>query len=194
MKNKLDVTLPTIQQLEAELNREKNRSRYRKMLRSTVSILIVAAAVAVLISNLLMPVLRIYGISMEPALINGNVVIAVRDGTFDRGDVIAFYYNNKILVKRVVGLPGEWVDIDKNGNVSIDGERLEESYLDEKALGECDIDFPYQVPDGRYFVMGDHRSVSSDSRNSEVGCAAEEQIVGRLVFRIWPLSSIGTIE
>ena len=164
------------------------------MLRSTVSTLIVVAAVAVLVSNLLFPVLRIYGVSMEPTLVNGNVVLAVRKGIYDRGDVIAFYYNNKILVKRVIGLPGEWVDIDENGEVSIDGVPLVEPYLEGKAFGECDIELPYQVPDGRYFVMGDHRNISSDSRNSSVGCVGEEETIGKLIFRIWPLVDLGIIE
>lgn len=163
------------------------------MLCSTVSILLVVTAAAVLVSNLLLPILRIYGSSMTPTLIDGDIVTAVRNGSYERGDVIAFYYNNKILVKRVIGLPGEWVDIDGQGNVSIDGEPLDEPYLDEKTMGECDIELPYQVPDGRYFVMGDRRSVSSDSRNSAVGCVSEEQIVGKLFFRIWPLNELGTI-
>ena len=163
------------------------------MLCSTVSILLVVTAAAVLVSNLLLPILRIYGSSMTPTLIDGDIVTAVRNGSYERGDVIAFYYNNKILVKRVIGLPGEWVDIDGQGNVSIDGEPLVEPYLDEKTMGECDIELPYQVPDGRYFVMGDRRSVSSDSRNSAVGCVSEEQIVGKLFFRIWPLNELGTI-
>ena len=164
------------------------------MLRGTVAVLVVVAATAVLISNLLLPILRIYGSSMTPTLVNGNIVSAVRNGTYQRGDIIAFYYNNKILVKRVIGMPGEWVDMDENGNVTIDGEPLEEPYLTEKALGECDIELPYQVPEGRYFVMGDHRSVSSDSRSSQVGCVSEEQIVGKLLFRLWPLDEIGPIE
>lgn len=163
------------------------------MLCSTVSILLVVTAAAVLVSNLLLPILRIYGSSMTPTLIDGDIVTAVRNGSYERGDVIAFYYNNKILVKRVIGLPGEWVDIDGQGNVSIDGEPIDEPYLDEKTMGECDIELPYQVPDGRYFVMGDRRSVSSDSRNSAVGCVSEEQIVGKLFFRIWPLNELGTI-
>ena len=181
-------------QLEEELKRDTYKKRYWHMLRSTVSILIVVAAIVVLISNLFLPVLRIYGSSMTPTLVNGNIVAAMRYGNYDRGDVIAFYYNNKILVKRVIGLPGELVDIDENGNVSINGETLEEPYLEETALGECDIELPYQVPDGRYFVMGDHRSVSSDSRSSQVGCISEEQIIGKLFFRIWPLNEIGTLE
>ena len=194
IKEKASPVLPTVQQLEAELKREKYRGRYWKMLRGTVAVLVVVAATAVLISNLLLPILRIYGSSMTPTLVNGNIVAAVRNGTYQRGDIIAFYYNNKILVKRVIGMPGEWVDMDENGNVTIDGEPLEEPYLTEKALGECDIELPYQVPEGRYFVMGDHRSVSSDSRSSQVGCVSEEQIVGKLLFRLWPLDEIGTIE
>ncbi len=194
IKEKASPVLPTVQQLEAELKREKYRGRYWKMLRGTVAVLVVVAATAVLISNLLLPILRIYGSSMTPTLVNGNIVAAVRNGTYQRGDIIAFYYNNKILVKRVVGMPGEWVDMDENGNVTIDGEPLEEPYLTEKALGECDIELPYQVPEGRYFVMGDHRSVSSDSRSSQVGCVSEEQIVGKLLFRLWPLDEIGPIE
>ena len=183
-----------VHQLEEELKRDAYKKQYWRMLRSTISILIVAAAIAVLISNLFLPILRIYGSSMTPTLVNGNIVAAIRYGDYDRGDVVAFYYNNKILVKRIIGLPGEQVDIDENGNVSINGEPLEEPYLEETALGEWDIELPYQVPDGRYFIMGDHRSVSSDSRNSQVGCISEEQIIGQLIFRIWPLSEIGTIE
>lgn len=185
---------PMVEQLEEELKRTAYKKRFRRMVCSTVSTLIVVAAVAVLISHLLLPILRIYGSSMTPTLIDGNIVAAVRNGSYERGNVIAFYYNNKILVKRVIGLPGEWVDIDEQGNVSIDGEPLDEPYLDEKALGECDIELPYQVPDGRYFVMGDHRSVSSDSRSSEVGCVPEEQIIGKLIFRLWPFREVGVIE
>ena len=144
-KDKAPPVLPTVQQLEAELKREKYRGRYWKMLRGTVAVLVVVAATAVLISNLLLPILRIYGSSMTPTLVNGNIVAAVRNGTYQRGDIIAFYYNNKILVKRVIGMPGEWVDMDENGNVTIDGEPLEEPYLTEKALGECDIELPYPV-------------------------------------------------
>lgn len=193
-KEKNDFSSSFVDQLEEELKRATYKKRYWHMLRSTISILIVVAAIAVLISNLFLPILRIYGSSMTPTLANGNIVTAIRYGDYDRGDVIAFYYNNKILVKRVIGLPGEQVDIDENGNVSINGEPLEEPYLEETALGECDIELPYQVPDGRYFVIGDHRSVSSDSRSSQVGCISEEQIIGKLFLRIWPLNEIGTLE
>lgn len=141
-----------------------------------------------------MPVLRIYGTSMTPTMTYGDIVVSVKGGSFERGDIIAFWLNNKILVKRVIGLPGEWVDIDEDGNVSVNGETLDEPDLIEKALGECDIELPYQVPDGRLFVMGDHRSTSSDSRSGVVGCVAEEQVVGKLVFRVWPLDGFGALN
>ena len=186
--------VPTVAQLEEELKRERYRKRYGRVLRSTVYALITVAAAAVLVATLFLPVLRIYGTSMTPTMTDGDIMVSVKGGNYERGDVIAFWFNNKILVKRVIALPGEWVDIDQEGCVSIDGRPLNEPYLTEKALGECDIELPYQVPDGRLFVMGDHRSTSADSRSSMVGCVAEEQIVGRLVFRVWPLDRFGRLE
>lgn len=194
MERKPAPAVPSVRQLEEELKREKYRGRYKRLLRGTVSTVLVVIAAAVLISNLLLPILRIYGSSMSPTLVNGNIVTALRGGSYERGDIVAFYYNDKILVKRIVGLPGEVIDMDEDGSVSVDGEPLDEPYLDEKALGECDIELPYQVPEGRYFVMGDNRSVSSDSRSSQVGCVAEERIIGELIFTLWPLSEFGTIE
>ena len=194
MKLKPTPAVPSVQLLEAELKREKYRGRYKRLLRGTVSTVLVVIAAAVLISNLLLPILHIYGSSMSPTLTNGDIVAAMRYGSYERGDIVAFYYNEQILVKRIIGLPGEMVDIDADGNVSIDGEPLDEPYLTEKSLGECDIELPYQVPEGRYFVMGDNRGVSSDSRSSQVGCIAEERIIGELIFTLWPLSEFGTIE
>ena len=185
---------PTVVQLEQELKRETYRRRYNQVLRSTIYTLITVAAVAVLVATLFLPVLMIYGNSMTPTMTDGDIVVSVKGGSFERGDIIAFWLNNKILVKRVIGLPGEWVDIDGDGNVSVNGEPLEEPYLTEKALGECDIELPYQVPDGRLFVMGDHRSTSSDSRSGVVGCVAEEQIVGKLEFWVWPLDGFGALN
>lgn len=194
-KSKAAVTsAPTVEQLEEELKRETYRRRYNRVLRSTVFTLITVAAVAVLVATLFMPVLRIYGTSMTPTTTDGDIVVSVKGRNFERGDIIAFWFNNKILVKRVIAQAGEWVDIDEAGNVTINGKPLDEPYLTEKALGECDIELPYQVPDGRLFVMGDHRSTSSDSRSSVVGCVAEEQVVGKLVFRVWPLDGFGTLN
>ena len=167
--------------------------RYIGIARNTAVVLITAAAVAVLIATLLLPIFRIYGSSMTPTLEEGNIVISVRGGEYRQGDIISFYYNNKILVKRVIALPGDWVDIDDAGNVYVNDELLDEPYVAEKALGECDIELPYQVPEGRLFVCGDHRSTSVDSRSSTVGCVAEEQIAGKIVFRIWPLTDFGPV-
>ena len=198
MKQKLDA-IPSSEQLEAELNRAKYRKRYRRILRSTVYTLITVAAIAVLVATLLMPVLQIYGSSMTPTLTDRDIVLCIKQTEFETGDVVAFYYNNKILVKRVIAQPGEWVDITPEGDVYV-GEKqtamqlLDEPYLDEKALGDANIEFPYQVPESRIFVMGDHRSVSVDSRNTAVGCVAEEQLVGKLVFRVWPLEFFGEIQ
>lgn len=193
MKHKSNVELPNASQIEKELSRERYKRQYRSVLRSTVYMLITVAAVAILVATLWLPVLRIYGESMSPGLNDGDIVVSVKTSEYAPGDVICFYYNNKILVKRVIALPGDWVDMDADGNVYVNGELLEEPYLSEKSLGNCDITFPYQVPEARVFVMGDHRSVSIDSRTTTVGCVAEEQVVGKLILRIWPFSSIGLI-
>ncbi len=186
--------LPSVEELMRERTHERYRIRYRRALRSTITTIITVAAVAVIISYLLMPVLRIYGYSMTPTVHDGNIVLTLRSSNFTKGDVIAFYYNNKILVKRVIAGPGEWVDIDQNGQVYVNEEPIDEPYIDELAYGECNIELPYQVPENRWFVMGDKRSVSIDSRNTAVGCVSDEQIVGRIFARIWPLNEIGIIR
>lgn len=193
-KNHPLVLTPTLEQLETELKRETYHRRYRRVLRSTIYTLITVAAVSVLVATLFLPVLQIYGSSMTPSLTDGNIVVTVKGSSFEQGDIISFYYNNKILVKRVIAFAGDWVDIDDAGNVSVNGVPLDEPYVNDKALGECDIELPYQVPDGKIFVMGDHRSTSADSRSTSVGCVAEEQIVGKIVFRVWPLDSFGPLE
>lgn len=185
---------PTLDGLYEELTQERKKGRFLRALRSTMGVLIVVAAIAVLVATLITPVLEITGSSMTPTLHDGQYVVSIKGGAFSTGDVIAFYYNNKVLVKRVIAGPGDWVDIDRYGNVSVNGEELDEPYLTDKALGECDIDLPYQVPDDRYFVMGDHRSTSVDSRSSTIGCVSEEQIVGDIAWRIWPLSEFGPVE
>lgn len=194
MKEKKPLEIPEISQLEAELNRMKYRSRYRAVLRSTIYTLIVVAAVAALVATIWMPVLQIYGTSMTPTLGEGEVVVSIKGADFAQGDLVAFYLGNKILVKRCIAGPGQWVNIDQEGNVYVDGEPLEEPYLTEKALGDCDIEMPYQVSENRYFCMGDHRSTSVDSRSTSVGCISEEQVVGKIVFRVWPLPRFGGLR
>lgn len=193
MKHKISPERPSLEAMEAELKRVKYRRRYAKVLRSTVYTLITVAAIAVLVATLWLPVLQTHGESMSPTLHDGNIIVSVKDSAFECGDVIAFYYNNKILVKRVIAQPGDWVNIDADGTVYVNGVRLDEPYITDKALGECNIELPYQVPAAKFFVMGDQRSVSADSRNTAVGCVAEEQIVGKIVFRVWPLSEFGPI-
>ena len=185
---------PDIDLLKNYSSKLHYRKRFASTLRSTVFSLITVAAIAVLVAVLLLPVLQIYGTSMNPVLTEGDLVISVKGGTFDTGDIIAFYYNNKILVKRVIAQPGDWVDIADDGTVYVNNQEIDEPYVSDKAFGECNIELPYQVPESRVFVMGDHRSVSVDSRNTSVGCVAEEQIVGKIVFRIWPLNVFGSVR
>ena len=194
MENKQPNETPSVDQLKAELAREKYKSRYGQTLRSTVYILIVVAAVAVLMATLFFPVFRIYGSSMAPTVNEGEIVVALKGSSFECGDIIVLSFNNKLLVKRVIAAPGQWVDINADGDVFVDGTQIDEPYLQEKAYGDCTITLPYQVPDGRYFVMGDHRSTSQDSRSSLMGCIAEEQILGQAILRIWPLSELGSFN
>ena len=191
MKNKQTPPIPPLEELKAELQRIKYNKRYGRVLRSTINTLVVVAAIAILIAVLVFPVLRIHGSSMTPSLYDGNLVVCLKNSSFQVGDSIAFYYNNKILVKRVIARSGEWVDIDEDGYVYVNGTKLDEPYVEDHARGECDITLPYQVPEGRVFVMGDHRSVSVDSRSTSVGCVSDEQIVGRLLVRVWPLKEFG---
>ncbi len=193
-KQKKVIDLPTAEQIEQERNRLRYRRRYSRTLKSTVAILVVVAAAAVLVATLWMPVLRIYGTSMVPTLKDGQIVITVKNSNFRQGDIVAFYQGNKLLIKRFIAGPADWVDIDQEGNVSVNGTVLDEPYIAEKAYGDTNIELPYQVPDKRYFLMGDNRDVSVDSRNTAVGCVSDEQIVGKVIFRIWPLSQFGPVQ
>lgn len=184
------VEIPDLQVVEAELQRVKYKDRYRSALKGTIYTLVVVAAVAVLIATLWLPFLRIYGTSMAPTLQDGEIICCLKTSDFETGDILAFYYNNKLLVKRVIGQPGDWVSLDEAGNVYVNDVLVEEPYLAEKTLGDGDLEYPYQVPDGKLFVLGDHRSTSVDSRHSTVGCISQEQIVGKIFFRIWPLDRV----
>lgn len=180
--------------LEAELAHERYKKRYKGVLKNTVFSLIVIMAVAALAAMLLFPVLQINGTSMTESLQDNDIVMAVSGNKYKTGDVVAFYFNNNILVKRVIAGPGDWVDIDDEGNVSVNGVLLDEPYVSEKSKGNCNIELPYQVPDGRCFVMGDHRETSVDSRNTAVGCITDDMVIGRIILRIWPLDGFGAVE
>lgn len=182
--------VPSADLLEQELKRVKHKRRYRTVLKSTLYTLITVAAVAVLVATLWLPVLQIFGGSMTPTLQDGDIVFSAKTSELKQGDIIAFYYNNKILVKRYIAGPGDWVNIQEDGTVYVNDAVLDEPYLTEKAFGDADIELPYQVPDGKIFVMGDHRTTSVDSRHSTVGCIAEEQLVGKIILRVWPLDRL----
>ncbi len=185
---------PSVAELEAELHRVKYRHRFHNVLKSTIYSLISVAAAAVLVATLWLPVLQIYGNSMTPTLHDGQIVFSVKSKKMTTGDVVAFYYNNKILIKRVIASAGEWVDIAEDGTVYINDKELIEPYVDTKSLGDADITFPYQVPAGKFFVMGDHRETSADSRHTSVGCIEPDQVVGKIIFCVWPLEQFGVVK
>ena len=193
-KRKKPLEMPELSQLKAELKRERYQRRYGSVLRSTIYSLVVVAACAILVAVLWMPVLRIYGNSMTPTVSAGEIVVSWKGSSFAQGDLIAMYYANKLLVKRVIAGPGEWVDIDEDGNVFVNEKPLDEPYLVEKALGDCVIELPFQVPEDRYFVMGDHRSTSADSRLTSIGPIPAEDVVGRIIFRVWPVERFGPLK
>lgn len=185
-----EVSLPTKTQVETERKRYRRQKAYNKALSGTVRVLTMVAAVAVLIATLVLPVLQIEGTSMTPTLANGDIVLLTKTTRFEHGDLCAFTWNNKLLVKRVIGLPGDWIEIDTDGTIYLNGDKLDEPYVQQMALGECDLEFPFQVPQEQYFVVGDMRESSIDSRNSLIGCIPKDQIVGKVFFRVWPFQSI----
>ncbi|HEM6072255.1 TPA: signal peptidase I [Streptococcus suis] len=186
--------LPKTSELKELYQYERYRHTFWRTVKSTVFMLVVVAAFAILVAVLFLPILRIYGESMKGTLNSGDIVVSVKSNDFESSDVVAFYYNNNILVKRVIAEAGDWVDMDEEGNVYVNKKKLDEPYLTEKAYGQTDITFPYQVPENRIFVMGDNRQESIDSRNNAIGTVADEQIVGKLVFRVWPLTEMGVID
>ena len=194
VKKEKITEVPSLEQIEAVRERYKYKRRYGQTLRSTISVLIVASAVAILVATLWMPVLQIYGSSMSPQLEDGKIVISVKGSDYEIGDLVAFYYGNKLLIKRVIAGPGDWITIEDNGDVLVNGELLDEPYVKEKALGECDQTFPLQLSEDRWFLMGDNRAVSVDSRSTMIGAVSQEQIIGRIVLRIWPLSKFGILQ
>lgn len=187
-------SIPDAEVLESALAEVKVKKRFHSVVRSAVGTLLVVAAVAALVAMFVLPILQIHGTSMTPTISEGQIVMALKGSTFNKGDIVGLYIGNKLLVKRVIGGAGDWIDIKSDGTVFVNGEMLDEPYVSEKAFGDTNISLPFQVPDGRYFVMGDHRSTSADSRNTAIGCIAYEQIVGRIIFRIWPFDLFGPIN
>lgn len=184
------LSLPTREQVETERKRYRRQKAYNKALGGTIYVLTMVAAIAVLIATLVLPVLQIEGKSMEPTLVNGDIVLLTKTTKFERGELCGFAWNNKLLIKRVIGVPGDWIELDSDGTVYLNGEKLDEPYATQLDLGECDLDFPYQVPQEQYFVLGDMRESSIDSRSTLIGCVEKEQIVGKVLVRVWPLNNI----
>ncbi len=191
---KLLSAFPTEAQVKQEITREKYNEKFKKVLKSTISSLIVVAAIAVLIATLALPVLQIQGDSMEPTLNDEEIVLLLKTSRLKRGQLCCFSYQNKFLIKRIIGIPGDSITIHEDGTVYVNGTPLDEPYIIDKALGECDITFPVNVTDNHYFILGDHRSTSIDSRNSVVGLVNSDQIVGKIFFRIWPFNMMGPVK
>lgn len=192
-KPEKEVIVPSLPEIQRERKRIRRGSYYWQALRGTVAVLVVVAAVAVLITTLFLPILQISGDSMSPTLEHDEIVILLKTQDFQRGDLIGFYYQGKILLKRVIALPEDEVAIDADGNIYVNGELLDEPYVTEKGLGDCDLEFPYTVPGTGYFVLGDQRSNSVDSRNSVIGAISQDDIIGKVFIRVWPLSEFGFV-
>ena len=190
MKEKKIISFPTIKQIETELKRYRRQKAYNKALADTIYVLTMVAAIAVLIATLVLPVVQIEGTSMEPTLVNGDIVLLTKTTNFERGELCGFSWNNKLLIKRVIGKSGDWIEIDTDGTVYLNGTKLEEEYAVQMSMGECDLEFPFQVPQEQYFVLGDMRESSIDSRNTLIGCVEKDQILGKVFFRVWPMKTM----
>lgn len=188
------MDIPTVEQFEQELKRLRYNERFTRTIFNTIGSLIVIVAISVLVSTMVFPVLKVSGSSMTPTLVNDEIVLCSKLSKVEQNDIVAFYYNNKVLLKRVIGVPGDVIDIKEDGTVFLNGEELEETYINEKALGECDISLPYQVPDNRLFVMGDHRAVSIDSRSTAIGCVSDENVIGKAFIRLSPMNKFGSLK
>ncbi len=188
-----DVAIPSVEEVQEARRKIRYRIAFRKSIVTTLSVLTVVAAVAVLVASLFLPVVRVVGDSMEPSLYNDDMLLLVKTSNYERGGLCCFYYQNRLLIKRVIGLPGDMISIDEEGNVTVNGEVLDEPYIFEKSLGQCDIEFPYQVPESRIFVLGDHRDTSVDSRSSVIGSIEVERIVGMVLCRFWPLDDFSIL-
>lgn len=189
-----NTRIPTMKQVEKERKLLRRKKQYTKAVKSTIGVLVVVAAVAVLVATMFLPMLQVSGSSMEPTMEDGDIILLVKTDKFETGDLCSFYWQNNLLLKRVIGVAGDYIVIDHDGTVFVNGEELEEPYISRKSLGECDINFPYQVPEGMVFVLGDHRDTSIDSRSSAIGCIEIEKIVGKVIWRLWPVSGTGPVE
>ena len=186
---KRDFWVPSSEEVQEEMQRIKSQGRFSQALKSTFGTVIVVAAIAVLVAAIFLPVLRITGTSMEPLFMPGDILVAYKTDNLKRGEICTFYYNNKLIVKRVIALGGDTVDISEDGLVSVNGNELNEPYVQKNTLGLCDLEFPFEVPLGQMFLLGDNRETSVDSRSGDFGCISVEEVLGRVFLRVWPFDS-----